>query len=382
MKKLNTPDPKWITTDAELAQACLAWLQEPYLAVDTEFIRTKTFYPIAGLVQIADSRHSYLIDPLEIENWQPLVEVLTHPLVVKVFHACLEDLEVCRQLTGVFPSPLADTQLAAAFVGLGASLSFQNLLKETLNLHLPKEETRSDWLKRPLSESQVSYAVADVHFLYKIYPKLMATLEKLERRSWFEEDCQRLLNLAAQAEKPELYYKRIKLAWRLKPQQLMLLQQLSLWRERQARAENIPRNQVMEGQALWNIAHYKSDTTKRLQQSGLSRYQVHKYGQSLLDIVQEVLSMPASLWPKPLPKPLSPERAFCLKDMRTLVKNMAEHLVLPADLLANKKSLEALLRSGAEDGKFVIPSAFQGWRQSVIVEPLLDLLTDNSLLEK
>lgn len=382
MKAFKTPQPVWITSDQALAEACQHWMHEPYLAVDTEFIRVKTFYPIAGLIQIADRQTTYLIDPLLIQDWQPLAQVFTYPFVIKVFHACLEDLEVCRKLTQVFPTPLADTQLAAALAGFGASLSFQNLLHQVLDIHLPKEETRSDWLERPLTDKQVSYAVADVHFLHKVYPKLMQVLESLGRRGWFEEDCQRLIALAEQAEKPELYYKRIKLAWRLTEQQLLLLQRLSLWREQQARQEDVPRNKIMEGQVLWNIARYKSNDVTQLQRSGVYKEQLNKYGETLLAIVAEVLNMPKIFWPKALPKPLSVERAFCLKDMRNLVKDIALELEIPADLLANKKSLESLLRSGAQDGNFVLPGLLNGWRKSVVAEPLLALLTETSSLNK
>lgn len=138
MNRLKTPEPVWITTDDALRAACQNWSQEPYLALDTEFVRTSTFYPQAGLVQVAGQQGCFLIDPLLITDWSPLAELLTHPLVVKVFHACAEDLEVCRCLTGVMPAPLADTQLAAALAGLGARWGFSGLFRTCWILICPR----------------------------------------------------------------------------------------------------------------------------------------------------------------------------------------------------------------------------------------------------
>lgn len=374
MKKLNIPNPIWIVDNQQLADICLDWLQAPFLAVDTEFIRTKTFYPEAGLIQVADAKACYLIDPLTISHWQPLIDVFTHPLVVKVFHACPEDLEVCRHVLGVFPEPLADTQLAAAYAGLGGGLGFQRLLEETLGMHLPKEETRSDWLSRPLSENQISYATADVYYLHKIYPKLMQSLKKLEREHWLNEDCERILKNALEAEKPESYYTRIKQGWRLKPQELFLLKQLSLWREKQARKEDIPRNHVIDGQVLWNVARFKVAHKEGMLKSGMRSQQWHKYGEELVELVSQVLKIDSSAWPKPLNKPLSPEMAFQFKDLKNLVKERAEQLEVPAELLANKKSLEVLLRSGMMTQDYQLPPLLRGWRKEEIGQELLTFL--------
>ena len=193
MGRLKIPEPQWVRENSELVEVCRRWQEQAYIAVDTEFVRTTTFYPEAGLIQVADSEGPVLIDPLTVSDWTPLKEVFENPLVVKVFHACAEDLEVCRQLTGTVPTPVADSQIGGALAGLGGIMGFQRLVKEILNINLPKEETRSDWLKRPLREEQIEYAVADVHYLYRLYPRLMSLLKKLNRQSWLAEECERLL---------------------------------------------------------------------------------------------------------------------------------------------------------------------------------------------
>lgn len=379
MKKLNIPEPLWISNNQQLQEQCSSWLQEPFLAVDTEFIRTKTFYPEAGLLQIADSHNSYLIDPLLISDWQPLVEVFTHPLVVKVFHACPEDLEVCRRLLGVFPEPLADTQLAAAYASLGSGLGFQRLLDEVLKVHLPKEETRSDWLQRPLTEQQIRYATADVHFLYKVYPKLLQKLKELGRLHWLHEDSERIIKAAAEAEKPENYYTRIKQAWRLRAQELFMLKQLSLWREQQARLENVPRNRVVDGQVLWNMARYKTATKEQMLRAGMHPNEFRRYGAKLTELIEQILKIDQSAWPKPLNKPLSPEVAFQFKSLKNLAKERAEALAIPPELLANKKTLESLLRSGLNGRPVKLPKSLEGWRYKEIGQPLLELMQDLDL---
>lgn len=374
MNENDIPKPVWITTNTELENSCKHWLAEPYLALDTEFIRTNTFYPIAGLFQVADSQQCYLIDPLLIDDWQAFRTVLCAPAVVKVFHACSEDLEVCRHLTGLLPSPLADTQIAASLTGIGSNVGFQRLLEELLDIHLPKEETRSNWLQRPLADKQVVYAVADVYFLYQIYPKLIEKLEELERKQWLMEDCQKLLEQSERADQPEYYFTRFKQMWKLKPQQLFLLKELSGWREHQARLENIPRNNVIDSDSLWNMAFYKAQTKEQMIQSGVKPYAARKYNEELLPLIEQWLKVEPSQWPQPTPRPLSIGAGKYYKAIKKTVLAQAERLNIPAEMLAGKKSLELLLRSGYPQGTFVLPRGLLGWREQVVGSQLINQL--------
>lgn len=371
MSNLKIPEPIWICNDQDLQAACQLWQQEAFIAVDTEFVRVSTFYPQAGLLQIADSRGSYLIDPLSIQDWQPLRAILTHPLLVKVFHACLEDLEVCRRLTGVLPSPIADTQLAAAFIGLGAGLSFQRLLTELLHLNLAKEETRSNWLQRPLSAQQIRYAVADVHYLYKAYPKLIARLKALGREAWFSEDCARMLESATAADDMQHYYKRIKLAWKLRPQELLLLQQLSLWREQLARQKDVPRSRILDDTELWNIARFKPEHNEKLAKLGLKPAFIREQGGAVLAIVKAALSVPQDAWPNSLERPLGPDAGEVLKTLKDMVTERALELGIPSDLLASKKALSALLKSGYHHGQYRLSDPLTQWRKAEIADRLM-----------
>ena len=159
-------EPVWIAQDDDLAQLCARLRQQAAIAVDTEFMRTDTFYPIAGLIQLGDGKTSYLIDPLAITDVAPLRELMLDEQVVKVLHACSEDLEVFECLLQVVPAPIFDTQIGAAFAGLGFSMGYANLVKTLLHTEIPKDETRSDWLQRPLSASQLKYAALDLSLIH------------------------------------------------------------------------------------------------------------------------------------------------------------------------------------------------------------------------
>ncbi len=180
-------DIHWIRDNDSLGQFCAEWQQLPFVALDTEFMRVDTFYPIAGLLQIGDGVRAYLIDPLTIDNWQPLAALLENPAVVKVVHACSEDLEVLLRLTGSLPAPLFDTQLAAAYLNLGFSMGYSRLVQEVLGIDLPKGETRSDWLQRPLSDTQISYAAEDALHLAEVFVQLRPKLSD-DKYAWVLED--------------------------------------------------------------------------------------------------------------------------------------------------------------------------------------------------
>ena len=246
-------DIHWIRDNDSLGQHCAQWQHLPFVALDTEFMRVDTFYPIAGLIQIGDGTRAYLIDPLTIDNWQPLAALLENPAVVKVLHACSEDLEVLLRLTGSLPAPLFDTQLAAAYLNLGFSMGYSRLVQAVLGLELPKGETRSDWLQRPLSETQVSYAAEDVQHLAELYQALLPRLSA-EKHAWLLEDGAELVDSLGRDSDPQQAWREVKLAWKLSRQQLAVLRALCAWRETQARLRDQPRNRILREGTLWHLA--------------------------------------------------------------------------------------------------------------------------------
>lgn len=366
---LPIPSPVWIRDDASLAKACQDWNQEPFLAMDTEFVRTSTFYPLAGLIQIADQSQCYLIDPLEIDNWQPFADLLSGP-VLKVFHACPEDLEVCRRLTGVMPSTVVDSQAAIALLGHGNSMGFQRAVETFLEVDLDKGETRSNWLQRPLTATQIEYAVADVWFLHHLFPKLRNQLEQQNRWSWLVEEGKRSIQQASQSEH-QLgdYYRRIKLAWKLRPAEQYLLQQITSWREMLAREVNLPRNKVVDDATLWNIARYKSNRRDLLAKSGVKPHIIREHGDILLELIDNALQQDSSNWPKPLDKPLDIVATKTVKRLKRVAQIQAENTAVPIELLLNKKTLTAIVSSFylGEDG---VNKHLMGWRKELIEQTL------------
>lgn len=368
------PQPIWITTNADLEKFCRAWQAQAFIALDTEFVRTSTFFPKVGLVQVADEQACYLIDPLTIDDWSPFAQLLDNKQVVKVFHACSEDLEVCHRLTGTVPNPIADTQVGAALASLGGIMGFQRLVKAVLDLDIDKGETRSDWLQRPLSPRQIEYAVADVFYLYQCYQRLVDMLEDQQRKLWWLEDCARLLALGKITDDYSQQYRKVKLAWKLRAQEQYVLQQLAIWREETARIWNVPRSQVVADNVLWNMARYQPDNIGDLARAGMKPHVRQRSGEAVLKLIVEALQASESLWPEALQKPLSPQAGEKLKVLKKAVSARADSIDIPADMLVKKKTLEALLRSGYPRGPYRLPEPLEGWRKQQIAEELLGLL--------
>ncbi len=374
MTSATTPEPVWISDNAALSAACEIWSGAEFLALDTEFVRTTTFFPKPGLVQLATMDNCWLIDPLSIDEWEPFRALMRNPAIVKVFHSCAEDLEVCKRLFNELPEPLFDTQLAMSLAGYGHSVGFQRALSELLQIDIPKEATRSDWLKRPLSAEQVEYAVADVYYLRRIYPMLLGQLESNDRLSWLQEDCQRLINDSRYSEDDfSDSYRRVKLGWKLRPQEQYILQRLSIWREQEARRRDVPRNKVADDRSLWNMARYKSSSKQELHKAGLPPHIYKEAAEQLLDIIREALQADESHWPVTLDRPLSVDDGNRLKALKNIVNERAEALSLPSELLASKRVLTPLARSDSDD----MPAALEGWRHEAVTLALLEWLDEN-----
>lgn len=367
-------DIHWIRDDASLAQHCADWQRLPFVAVDTEFMRVDTFYPIAGLLQVSEGERAYLIDPLLIEDWTPFSALLQNPAVVKVLHACSEDLEVFLRLTDSLPAPLFDTQLAAAYLNLGFSMGYSRLVQTVLNIELPKGETRSDWLQRPLSETQISYAAEDVLHLAEVYTALQAQLSP-EKNAWVLEDgAELVLNLRREVD-PNEVYREAKLAWKLSRAQLAVLRELCAWREREARARNQPRNRVIREHSLWPIARNQPDNLVALARiDDMHPKTIRRDGETLLKLIKDAAATPAAEWPEALPEPLPLEASTLLKKLRAIGQREGERLNIAPEIMLRKKTLEALLKSGYPHGPYQLPDSLRGWRRELMGQALLDCL--------
>jgi ribonuclease D len=368
-------DPIWITQNNELADLCLRLRQQVAIAVDTEFMRSDTFYPIAGLIQIGDGVLCYLIDPLSITDFSPLRELCVDEAVTKVLHSCSEDIEVFERLLGVAPSPIFDTQIAAAFAGFGYSLGYAPLVKLVLNTDIPKDETRSDWLQRPLSAAQIQYAALDVAHMLVVYGKMLKMLKENERLQWVKDDCTDLVvNARKQNDFKDAYHK-IGFVWKLRAQELAVLRDLCVWREIEARRRNVPRNRLIKEPVLWEIARKQPQDIAQLQKiDDMPSRIVKNDAHILLEIVKNSAATEVSSWPSRVDPPLSPSDGPLIKTLKHFVRETAESFNMPVEVLIRKKEYESIVRSGAKDGSYVLPKRLQGWRYHLIGEGLLTIL--------
>lgn len=365
---------QWVLDDEHLARLCAEWRQLPFVALDTEFMRVDTFYPIAALLQVGDGRCAYLIDPLLISNWSAFAGLLEDEAVVKVLHACSEDLEVFLRLTGSLPAPLFDTQLAAGYLNIGFSMGYSRLVQTVLNIELPKGETRSDWLQRPLSEMQVQYAAEDAQHLAELYQALLPKLSE-EKFAWILEDGAEWVANQRREIDPAEAYRDVKQAWRLKPRQLAVLRVLACWRETQARARNQPRNRVLREASLWPLARTQpGDLVSLARIEDMHPRTVRQDGETLLELIRTAAATPEQDWPAALPEPLPLEASALLKKLRAVGQRAATALEIAPELVLRKKVLEALLKTGYPDGPYQLPDSLRGWRRERLGQTLLDVL--------
>lgn len=366
--------PLMIDQNAELADWCKQWLQLPYVAVDTEFVRTETYFPIPGLIQIGDGERAFMIDPLAITDWSPLVELLESPSVVKVLHACSEDLEVFQHLCGALPAPLFDTQLAAAFLGMDFSMGYSRLVSDLLDIELAKEETRSDWLQRPLSARQLQYAADDTIHLAAVYRILAPRIEAAGLTDWLLEDTAEMVANARTLVEPAQAYRRIKQAWRLKPAELAVLQVLCEWRERQARQRDQARNRLLRESTLCPLVQRQPDSLQQLARlEDMHPRTVRQDGQTIIELIQQARAIPPAQWPEPVPEPLPADANRLLKTLRKVGQHHAERLGMASEIVLRKKVLEALVRTGYPCGPYSLPAELTGWRRELMGAELLAL---------
>ena len=360
-----------ITTTAELTALCETLAQSDYVAVDTEFLREQTFWPLLCLVQLAGPEGEAIVDPLAPGiDLAPFYRLMADTSTVKVFHAARQDIEIIFLKAGVVPSPVVDTQVAAMVCGFGDSISYVNLVKKTTGTDLDKSSRFTDWSRRPLSSKQLDYALADVTYLRDVYVYLKDMLEKTGRTPWLQEEMAILTNPSTYDTSPENAWQRLKL--RVKGRKsLAVLLELAAWRERLAQSLDVPRGRVLRDDALYDIANQIPASADALGQlrtlsDGFARSQRAK---EILEAVKVGLARD----PKTLPKierseALSAEASATLELLKVLLKAAAaEHGVAPR-IIADSEDLEQLATSDQAD-----ILALQGWRRALFGEAALKL---------
>jgi ribonuclease D len=312
------------------------------LAIDTEFIRQRTYYPILGLFQVYSGTETYLVDPLVIDNLEPLWDLLDQQPVV--MHACSEDLDVFMTVANKVPDFFHDTQIAAAFSGLGPSLGFGGLVSEYQNIDLDKGASRSNWLARPLSQTQLSYAAADVFHLLPCWLQLKSKLEELGYYDYYLQELDNLRRRKANKKNPETVYKQFKNASLLTRRQLATLQALGKWRENVAISRDLAVNFVVKEANLVEIARQQPTSLYDLNKLDLFPTEIKRHGKVLLDIVNETGKFSDNELPEILTRISDfPGYKKIVQGMRAKILNVATETNIPAELIGSKKLINELL---------------------------------------
>ena len=357
---------EYVDQPEQLQDAVVTCAAASVITVDTEFARFNIYYPMVGLIQLYDGERCYLIDPLELPNLDPLAGLMSSPDTLKVFHSCSEDLEVFQHAMGLIPSPIFDTQIAAAVLGVGFSMSYQRLVEHYLDIEISKEETRSDWLQRPLTENQLKYAALDVVHLFEVYQQQIKDLDSTDRLGWVTEECAGLgVDIPTMID-PDDCYKKVKGAARLNRQQLNVLKVLFAWREIIAREKNAPRNRIVDQKSLLAIAKLELGSKNDFQAEGaMTQRQVRKYGDVMLSMIQDARGQSEDELPSQIPRDKSSVNSQQLKRLRQVADEQAALLGVSPELLAKRRDLEEMMRSEK------LPERLLGWREEAIGKVLL-----------
>ena len=379
----ESPEVSYITSDEEFATLCKRWQDSFAIALDTEFMRTNTFYAKIGLLQIADEDAVYLIDPLEIKDWDCFRELLINSNCIIVVHSASEDLNLLLTHIACLPKNLFDTQLAAAFLGLGFSLSYQALVEQQTGITVEKGETRSDWLRRPLTENQLQYAANDVIYLLDIANTLRDALISKSRLSWFEAETETMLKAAEQVE-DEVYwstlYAGISNAWRLSDKALRFSRRLCLWRETESRLRNRPRSWIVKDNDLQAIAVAVAQAPL-IDEDLLRSVKVQepkflqRYAHDLSEILNKQNSDATPLDRSNLNYPVEGSARKTLKSLQKIVEEKAIQYQLAPELLGRKKHLLDIIKRYNQTGKLNWEGGQENWRQEILATEFLTSLT-------
>ena len=369
-----------ISTTPALADACTRFAAQSFVTVDTEFMRETTYYPKLCLIQMAGPDGSgVLVDPLSPDlDLAPFFALMADTSVLKVFHAARQDIEIIHKLGGLIPAPLFDTQVAAMVCGFGESIAYDALVARTSDGRIDKTSRFTDWRRRPLSQDQLEYALADVTYLRDAYRFLAKALEVEKREDWLEDEMAVLADPKTYDIHPDDAWRRLKLRIR-KPIELAVLKEVAAWREREARARDQPRSRVLKDDAVYEIAQQqpKDEAALSRLRTVSKGFERSTAGREILAAVARAAAIPkAELPPVPKAPNLPDGTASAVEFLRVLLKIVVEERGVAGRLIASADDLEKL----AVDGERANVGALQGWRRELFGERALELLAGRSAL--
>jgi ribonuclease D len=362
-----------IETTAALAEACMELAKSEFITIDTEFLRETTFWPELCLVQMASPTLEVLVDPLAKGlDLTPLFELMANPAVVKVFHAARQDIEIIYHLGGLIPHPIFDTQVAAMVCGFGDSISYDQLVQKIKNVQIDKSSRFTDWSRRPLTDKQLDYALADVTHLRDVYLALKAQLEREGRSLWLTEEMDILESRDTYDMHPDDAWLRLKSRLR-KPTELAILKFVAAWREREARSRNVPRSRVLKDDAIFEIAQQQPKDAEALSRLRTipKGWERSASGTAIIETVNAALALPKEDMPKAPRHSHAPEGSGAAVELlKVLLKLTADKHGVAAKVIANSEDLDKI----ASEGEKASVAALTGWRRELFGDVALKLI--------
>lgn len=373
----NPPHFTVITDNTALLEICNLAQMKSAVALDTEFMRVSTYFPKLGLIQLYDGERVSLIDPLAITDFSPFVALLSNPKVLKVLHSCSEDLLVFLQEFDQLPRPMIDTQIMARFLGLGTSAGLAKLAQQYLNVEIDKGATRTNWIKRPLSDIQLQYAAGDVWYLLPLYHILEKELAKTPWEQAVRDDCELALSKThkLQERDSEKAYLDIPNAWKLNPLELSRLRILAQWRQNVGIERDLALSYIVKSDNLWKVAKNNPRNTSEMLEMGLTENEVRVRGKKILQLLAQARRISSNDYPKPIER-ISEDPRY--KKTIRLLQEKVNSLTpegLTSEIVASKRTLEELIKwvwkyDCPQDKR---PELLIGWRKP-IGEKLVDVL--------
>ena len=354
------------------------WSLDTVLAIDTEFMRTDTYYAKPGLIQIADAKGVFIIDPLKVKSLKPLAVLLANPNIVKIMHSMSEDIELLYQATGVLTQCVFDTQIAAAFLGYGASLGYQSLVSEVLGYPVDKSETRSDWLKRPLTDKQLAYAAKDAEYLILLHRELEnALIDKALLESVFDESRNILVQTKQNWDQPSAAYLKLRGAYELPLVRQQILQKLVMWRDQKAQTDNVPKPWVFGDKYLIQFAETIPKNISDIRCiKDIKPKSIRLYGEGLIAQLSALECASNKLEGDfiAIDRPVKGDELQLFKKLKSVVNDVAEKTGIAPQLLGSRKMLENTVIHVVRNNQDTLPFEFSNWRKTLMEDQFLEIL--------
>ncbi|TYK65508.1 ribonuclease D [Colwellia echini] len=376
-------DYQLIEDQQSLNDLCEQLAKATVLAIDTEFVRTRTLYAKLGLLQVCDGKSLALIDPLAVEDLSPFWQLLTDENITKVLHACSEDLEVFLTAGNCKPVNLIDSQIMMSFLGHGLSLGYAAMVQHYTGIELDKSESRTDWLKRPLTTKQLIYASADVDHLFDIYPKLLAEITEAGFLSYAQIESQSIIDKKFNPINDNEMYLNIKMNWRLNPKQLNILKYLASWRYQQAKIRDLPIGFVAKDHTLMAIAQSNPTSLNAMQAlEGVETLDVRHKGKAMLAVLAQADKTSISDYPEKISRlDEYPGYKQIFKNVKAFLVTAAKGHNLTIENVASKKQINQFLTwqfdlNGARKSDESI-DLISSWRNELFGQELLAFANKN-----